>query len=87
MQESVSCVVSPEMQSLQVLVVFSAVVWMSGFILTVVCGQLKCLKMMKADYRMFKWLCQEANKWLSDILSVSVPFELAFCLVKGSWQW
>ena len=86
MQESVSCVVSPEMQSLQVLVVFSAVVWMSGFILTAVCGQLKCLKMMKADYRMFKWLCQEANKWLSDILSVSVPFELAFSLVKGSWQ-
>lgn len=67
-------------------VAFSVVVWMSGFILTAVCGQRKCLKTMKADYRMFKWLCQEANKWSSDTLLFSVSFDLAFRLVKEAWQ-
>ena len=39
------------------------VVWMSGCTWIVAFGLQKCLKMMRADCRMFKRLCLEANKW------------------------
>ena len=39
------------------------VVWMNGCTWIVAFGLQKCLKMMRADCRMFKRLCLEANKW------------------------
>ena len=51
------------MQNPPALAASFAVVWMSGCTWIVAFGLLKCLKMMKADCRMFKRLCLEANKW------------------------
>ena len=62
-QENAFCVVSQEMLNLLAQVASFLVVWMSGFMSIVDFGLQKCLKMMKAVYRMFKLRCQEENKW------------------------
>ena len=65
------------------LVDYSAVVWMSGFMSTAVCGLQKCLKMMKVDYKMYKLPCQEANRWYSTALVIMVNMAGSICMVYG----